>query len=551
MNQVAQKWLALEPGKKAVAVLAVLATVLAVLWLGRMAAAPSMSLLYAGLDPVQSGEVLQALDQRVARYEIRGDSIYVESTERDRLRMALAGDGLPTNSGKGYELLDSLTGFGTTSQMFDAAYWRAKEGELARTILSNPMVRQARVHIATPQSTPFDRTGVPTASVTVLARGGQVSEQNANSFRFLVASAVRGLTPENVAVIDAASGKVVSGTTEDQTALADNRAAGLKRNVERLLFAHVGPGNAVVEVSVDTVTESESITERTIDPKSRVAISTDVEEVTSTESNAGPGGVTVASNLPDGDAAAGDGRTQSQNSETREITNFEISEMTREVVRRPGSVRRISVAVLVNGASAQNGESLNETELADIRELVASTIGYDEARGDQITIKSMPFEPIEALGTSAEAGLFGAFNFNPFQLGQALIFALVALVLGLFVVRPVLRGTAGATAALPSPASGSELLGTAAAGAAGFGGTGEVLDGTVMTADGSKAPGGDAIPALPGTGTGTGGLMGDAAPEQLPATPSGELRQLIEDRQADTIEILRSWIEDDTPSEVH
>lgn len=548
MNQVAQRWLALEAGKKAVVVLAALASVLAVLWLGRMTAAPNMSLLYAGLDPVQSGEVLQALDQKVAKYEIRGDAIYVESQERDRLRMALAGEGLPTNSGKGYELLDSLTGFGTTSQMFDAAYWRAKEGELARTILSNPMVRQARVHIATPQSTPFDRGGVPTASVTVLARGGKITEQNANSFRFLVASAVRGLTPENVAVIDAASGNVVSGTTEDQTALADNRAAALKRNVERLLFAHVGPGNAVVEVSVDTVTESESITERTIDPKSRVAISTDVEEVTSSESNAGASGVTVASNLPDGDAAAGDGRSQSQNSETREITNFEISEMTREVVRRPGSVKRISVAVLVNAASAQDGTALTDEELTDIRELVSSAIGFDDARGDQITIKSMPFEPVESLGTSADAGLLSGLTFNPLQLGQALILGLVALVLGLFVVRPVLKGANAPSGMEPSSLPAPDFQ-TAASTDPAFAGTGEVLDATIMNA---AAPmpsrGAEGIPAL------SGGIASESpfpAEATAPSTPAGELRKLIEDRQADTIEILRSWIEDDTPSEVH
>ena len=113
----------------------------AVLGLARMAAQPSMALLYAGLEPGPAGEVIEALEARGVQIQVEGGSILVPATERDALRMTLAAEGLPTNSTKGYELLDGLSGFGTTSQMFDAAYWRAKEGELARTILSSPSIR--------------------------------------------------------------------------------------------------------------------------------------------------------------------------------------------------------------------------------------------------------------------------------------------------------------------------------------------------------------------------------------------------------------------------
>ncbi|MBU2359152.1 MAG: flagellar M-ring protein FliF, partial [Alphaproteobacteria bacterium] len=103
---------------------------LAVLLVARSASQRDLTLLFGGLDPAAAGEVITALDQRGAIYEVRGGAIYVESNQRDLLRMSLAGEGLPAIGAQGYELLDGLSGFGTTSQMFDATYWRAREGEL-------------------------------------------------------------------------------------------------------------------------------------------------------------------------------------------------------------------------------------------------------------------------------------------------------------------------------------------------------------------------------------------------------------------------------------
>ena len=131
-----------------------------------------MSLLFGGLEARAAGDVIAALDQRGIPYDVRGGAIYVPTAQRDTLRMGLASEGLPTNGSQGYELLDSLSGFSTTSQMFDAAYWRAKEGELARTILASPHVRAARVHISTSATRPFQRDQAPTAAVTVTTAGG-------------------------------------------------------------------------------------------------------------------------------------------------------------------------------------------------------------------------------------------------------------------------------------------------------------------------------------------------------------------------------------------
>ncbi|WP_330696764.1 flagellar basal-body MS-ring/collar protein FliF [Fontisubflavum oceani] len=355
MQQLSLYWMALETRRKALLLGGVAALIVTLIILSRLATAPSYVLLYSGLEPTAAGEVIAALEARGVPHSVRGDAIFVDQAHRDELRMSLAGEGLPANGAAGYELLDSLSGFGTTSQMFDAAYWRAKEGELARTILASPRIRAARVHLANPGNDPFqDRVDV-TASVAIRPAAVGIGSGHAEALRYLVASSVPGLLPENVTVIDADSGQLLGGDRLDMPgADSAGRAEDLRRNIGRLLTARVGQGNAVVEVSVDLNTAHETLVERRIDPESRIIIATDTEERSNTAQDRASGAVTVASNLPDGDAAEGEGDTSSsQNSESRERVTFDVSETQREVETGPGGIRRISVAVLVNGASDQ------------------------------------------------------------------------------------------------------------------------------------------------------------------------------------------------------
>ena len=346
-----------------------------------------------------------------------------------------------------------------------------------------------------------------------------------------------------MAVIDATTGRVIGLEGDPAAATAGSgRAEELKANVERLLEARVGPGNAVVEVSVETVTESESIRERRIDPESRVAISTDVQETAGSETNSGGTGVTVASNLPDGAAGSGNGNSQSQNSESRALTNFDLSETTREVERKPGAIKRLSVAVLLNASRAGAGGAASDpAEIADMRELVASAVGFDESRGDRITVKSMAFEPRPELGTVATRGLFDSLHLDPLRLLQIGVLALVALALGLFVVRPVLRGSARAGNELDQypliDGRSGEMLTAEADGTAGVASIADARSGTAE--DGT-------LPALanPAPATNSAGNR-----LELADAPVENLKRLIEERQPDTIEILRAWLEDDSIEE--
>lgn len=522
MQNLWQIWLGLDGRKRLVVLGATLAVFMTIFGMSRMAGNSEMSLLYAGLDNAAAGDVIAALDARSAKYDVRGEAIFVEASQRDSLRMTLAAEGLPANSGTGYELLDSLSGFGTTAQMFDAAYWRAKEGELARTILANPQIRAARVHIAQAPSQPFQRAISPSASVTITSVGGNLPALQAKALRHIIAASVPGMTPDEVSVIDSVAGLIPSERDiSAPNATADSKAAEIKQNVERLLAARVGAGKAVVEVAVDVVTDAESIKQRTFDPQGRVAVSTENTQQSGSSTQAGSD-VTVASNLPNNNATGSGGKNE--NSETRERVNYEISETNRELVKAPGAVRKISVAVLVDGTlvTAADGTSSMQprpdAELATLSELVSSAAGLDTSRGDVLTLKSMPFEPLAAGGEMAAASMFSFGSIDVMQLLQTAVLALVTLVLGLFVIRPILtssaRGALPASGPLALPGYGDPGMGQAL--------TGEIDDGflppfAMMTGDSDS-----------------GGEDQD---------PVSRLRRLIDERQNESIEILRGWME--------
>ena len=525
MSNLLSIWSGLDLRKRIIVVLATVGVFAALLAIGGASGRGAPVLLYAGLDSRNAGAVITALDAANTVYEVRGDAIYIDPAQRDQMRMALAAQGLPASGGAGYELLDQLSGFGTTSQMFDAAYWRAKEGELARTILANPAIRSARVHIARAPARPFQADAGSTASVTLTTATGQVPLATARAIRHLVAASVAGMAAQDVAVIDSIGGLVADPGLEDGGAMVSDREAELQERATRLLEARVGPGRAIVQISAEMVTERESISERLVDPKSRVAISSETEERASTESGGGGGGVTVASNLPEGETGGGSGDSSST-SETRERTNFEVSETTREVLRTPGAIKRLSVAVLIDGqpVTTADGTVTNEprpeAELTILRELVASAVGLDESRGDTLAIRSLPFEAINAQGTTAEASAWSFLSaVDLFQLISLAVLALVALVLGLFVLRPALR-------AQPAPAltAGPEALG-------------------LIVGDANGATTAAYALTQPADRVADGEILTEEDEPVTATDPMERLRALIAERQTESVQILQGWLE--------
>jgi flagellar M-ring protein FliF len=259
----------------------------------------------------------------------------------------------------------------------------------------------------------------------------------------------------------------------------------------------------------------------------------------------------VASNIPDGDAASGQG-SKNNTTATRERVNYEISETEKEIIRGPGAIKRLTVAVLINGQTVTNdaGEAVfeprPEEELGALRELISAAIGFDEARGDVITLKSMDLPVIEPAGTAATSSFMDNLYFDAMGLIQMAALAIVTLVLGLFVVRPILAGKSEGLPALSAPDMDPmgglpdlPVMGTAP-------GMGDFMMnpdlGANIALDGEIQDGGQF------GGIGDMGGMGDTG--GLPAigrggeNPVDRLREMIGERQEETVQILRGWLEE-------
>lgn len=413
------------------------AALLVVAVMVKIAFRDEQALLYAGLAPQTAGEVISALDAEGIDYTVRGQGIFVPANDRDRLRLALAQQNLPAPSSQGYELLDQLDGFSTTSDMFSVTYWRAKEGELARTLMTMPGVTAARVHIGTPQSGRFSRSrSTRTASVTLTAPSG-ISDAQVRAVRYMTALAIPDLQAKDVAVIDNARGLLTaeSGAMPE----ADNRrASALETALVSLLEARVGIGNARVQVAMDLVRRREEIESRAIDPDSAVLTSRNREESRSSEEGR-DGAITVASDLPDGEAARQD--RSSENQELREDVEYAVSTTDRRVEIMPGGIERLSVAVLINQPYDEDGSPIERSpeELQALGDLVRTAAGISDERGDNMTIRSLPFErPTDALAPD-EPSLFE--SINPGRLAELGIIGTSALLFGLVVLRPLLKPT--------------------------------------------------------------------------------------------------------------
>ena len=519
MQKLQDYWNERSSQQRLLLVAAFAATFMAVASFAWLVNRPGMALIYGGLDSAQAGEVIAGIERAGIAYEVRGDAIWVEATQRDRLRMDLAAQGLPAASSTGYELLDGMTGFGTTSQMFDAAYWRAKEGELARTILALPNVQAARVHLAVESGRGYRRDQNGSASVTLTMSGGTITREQAAALKYLVSSGVPGMQPDRVTVIDTQRGIIAA--TEDRT--GGDRAAEIKRNVERILEPHVGIGNAIVELNLDLITETELLTEQRFDPDQRAMISQVTEETSDQSNSTGAGPVTAASNLPDAQAQPGD-NSQSARQENRQQQNFEVSRVTREVSRQPGSTRRMTVAVLVNGAAQTNaqGETVfvprPEAELQVLRELVASAVGYDAARGDQITVKSLPFVTLGQEGTLARPALIDRLNLD--NLVRLVLIGMFLLAAFLLVLRPLLRSRPEPeTPRLPQPDDSPPFL---------------TPLGGMLADDMPITPSPMLIEPLP--------LMSGDPLQLPPADPVSRLRSMMRERHEESVKILAGWI---------
>lgn len=438
---------ALPASRQLMLAAAVLGVVIAMTFMVQGAMKKPMALLYSGLDASVTGEIIDELEKRGTHYELKGDAIFVPQDDRDSVRFALARDGLPKQSVQGYELLDNVNGFSVTSEMYNAAYWRAKEGELTRTILAVPGIESARVHIGASLRSGFARSEpAQTASVTI-STAHDLTGSQAQGIQYLVALAVSGLNPDEVAVIDLNKG-ILAGpgiaTAEQPGVKAQSQESQLEQKILRLLEARVGAGNARVSVSVDVSHERQKTSAVTYDPDSRVVRRRTTGDVSET-SGGTSGALTVSSNLPASGSPSGS-QSNSTTKNSSESVSYEINETRTETEKLPGQVERVSVAVLVNDqvlgldAAAADAATAKDQMVSNFRQLVTSAVGLDLSRGDNLTVEFMPFQvapPAEMVtAPSLMDQLLDRYLWSGVQI---LVLGLVVIVLALGVVRPLLK----------------------------------------------------------------------------------------------------------------
>lgn len=422
-------------------------------------ATPDMKLLYSDLSSMDSGAIAAKLEESQIPYQISQDGTRVMVGENNvgRARMLLAEAGLPNGGSIGYEIFDQQSGFGTTNAVQNINQVRALEGELARTISSLDPVRSARVHLVLPQRELFSRENRPASASVMLGLrpGAKLTEQQVASIQSLISSAVPQLKVSDVSIIDQNGNLLARGGGDSDLSVANMKAEEMRlgyerrmtQSVEDLVGRTVGYGKVRANVTADINFDRISTNEEIFNPEGQVARSTQTVEESSQENMAASGGETsVAGNLPGAQAdLLNPSAPTSQGNRIEETTNFEISKTVRNLVRETGEVRRLSVAVLVDGRYITNdaGERVYEPrsseELDQIAALVRSAIGFDANRGDTLEVVNMQFASVETMDDSMlDSTLFGFDKNKLLDAAEVITVALMIILVVLLVLQPMI-----------------------------------------------------------------------------------------------------------------
>jgi flagellar M-ring protein FliF len=457
----------------------------------------------------------------------------VSNSELARIRMELAGKGLPSGGGVGYEIFDKGDAFSSTSFVQNINHLRALEGELSRTIRTIGRVEAARVHLVLPERRLFERDREPPRASIVLKLRGELEAGQVRAVRHLVASAVEGLKPERVSVVDERGRLLADGAQGDlaATGLAvDEKQANLERRlrgqVEEIVAGVVGAGRARVQVAAELDLNRIESRSENFDPESRVVRSTQTRaENQSSAGNDGP--VSVGRELPGAAQQGAGGAARDSSNKNEEIVNYEISRTTRTELLEGGRVKRLSVAVLLDGVYAKgaNGETTYQPrppeEIDGIAALVRTAVGFDRNRGDQLEVVNLRFAETP-VGTEARAEPLLTSLVNPskediLRLIEIAVIVLLTLIVLLTVVRPMVRQMLGIEK--------KRKRGAAA-----------------VLAEGAGAEGAFELPNMPRDGATAKMIEMAKAHGQIHAESLERIGEMVKGNPQETVSVLRNWI---------
>jgi flagellar M-ring protein FliF len=396
--------------------------------------------LFSNLAGDDAASIVTKLKDKKIPYQISpsGDIISVPSGKVSELRLELAASGLPHGGGVGFEIFDSKT-LGATEFEQQLNYRRALQGELARTINSLDEIQQSRVHIALPKESLFiDQQRKPTASVTVkLKSGRKLKQPQIEGIGHLVASSIEGLSPDDVMIVDSQGNILSKGQGDSKLARLSSSQIEYQRGMEKdmanqiqtMLESVVGQSKAVVRVNADLDFRITEKTEEIYDSESPVVRSTQKQTDRSTGSGKGSGSITSIG---------------PEKEKMDETVNYEINRTVSKTVMPVGEIKKLSIAVLVDGIYQKNDKGIAsyqerpKKELESLEDLVRKTSGFNAQRGDQVVVSSMPFNRSES-----EQGMMG----QPWQITIApavpvikyLVILIGLLLVFLFIIRPLVR----------------------------------------------------------------------------------------------------------------
>lgn len=511
---------------------------------------PDMETLYSGLDRTDVTRIGAALTEAAIPFDVNmtGDAILTPFSQTAPARMLLAEKGLPRSENAGYELFDNLGSIGLTSFMQEITRVRALEGEIARTIQTLKNVRAARVHIVLPDEGSFRREQrKPSASVVIRTESPE-DFGSAQAVRSLVASAIPGMNPNEVTVLN--SDGTLLATADDSISATPTKLFGIEKivsnsveeSIRRTLAPYLGIGNFQTSVITRLNTDRRQVSERLFDPDVRVERSTrTVRESGTSQNTEGETPVGVEQDIRAVDEAPAGGATgetsRDENERREELTNYEINEKTISTTSDGYEVERLSIAVVVSrqrlkdaiGADATDAQV--EERIAEIQSLVASAAGFSESRGDQIKVTAVDFM---ADGSELEPvpgpGLGEMFVRQSGTLINALTILVVAVLLIWFGLRPAVRAIAGTTSVPEEQIEAEPLMD---------------LDLALPTFDGSNVDLGTGV--AQGSGDiGRAAGMDPAYLEDLSLSqaksPEARLAKLIAFDEAQAAAILKQWI---------
>ncbi|MDI9571115.1 MAG: flagellar basal-body MS-ring/collar protein FliF [Pseudomonadota bacterium] len=500
---------AMNTARKTMIAGAGLLTVVLVGALSYFAAQVEYQALFSGLSSEDAAAIVARLQEKKVPYKVSasGDVIYAPADKVPELRMEMAATGALRGGIVGYEIFDNKT-LGATDFEQQLNFRRALQGELSRTINSLDEVQQSRVHIAFPKESLFvDQQKKATASVTLKLKGGKTLRPGQiEGIAHLVARSVEGLGPEDVIVVDSRGNILSKNQDEGKNSRLSIAQLDYRRHIEKDMAAQVqtmlenvvGRGKAVVRVTADLDFRVTEKTEETYDPESPVVRSTQrqTDKTTTTAAKTGTTG------SPGGQ----------EHEKTDETVNYEINRVVNKTVMPVGEIRKLSLAVLVDGIYAKNdkGEEVYQErpkkDIDAIEELVRKSAGFNASRGDQVVVSSMPFNRMEQEAALAGSNWQDVFRTLLPLFKYVVLLAAFAMIF-LWVVRPLIRG-AMATASSRPVMMGEAMQRTAAPASIGAG---------------------EGIPMV-------------AAPMEGPRTETDIVRQLASTDAKRFAEILRNWV---------